>query len=409
MNIRKNIQDRQNKPGAHRSRAGFSLVELLVTMTVFFVILFTVYTLITHYANATRTEQARIKMQQEARYLMSTFTQEIKEAGTMLTIANTWGNYAPNPASFTGIYPLNNTNFADGVIVATGNPYVMGYLKQPYNAGDAVMTLESVAPTGYTSILADSAPDIYDIWEPGDIGIVLNDKGYYVFQVTRVDENSNTLELRATPVYYSGLLFTTANQDGTILYQDPMAYKGGSLQYQEEAPVINLTNFSIYLFKEVAHPVESRTIRQFIRVTDTQGDMDVLADNTQASFSVISENIYDMQISYVGFQDFASANRNTTYDASYSFFGGTGTSINYAECIDRINRRYLKQVEITVVSITDTMGGRLAGEGATKEHTIPAIADQPSYKLPRGKYMYKIMSLTLEPRNYNIALKSLPL
>lgn len=393
------------KPKTNRSRhqAGFSLVELMITMSLFFVILFSVYTLISHYANATRTEQARIKMQQESRYMMAAFAQELKEAGSVLTLAHT-GTFLSKTPSFNGIYPLNHPDYPDGIIVAIGDPYAVPRLTADYSGGNTTMQVDNVVPPDY------DASDPYDVtmWAAGDRGIVINETGYYVFQVSGVDIGTNTLTLRDTPVYYSGLLNTTASLDSSKIYTDPEP-KGNLITYTTDSPVIRLSSFSIYLFKERWDDwhtqVLRRPIRQMIRVTDCLGVADVLASGSGAELNTISENIFDMQISYIGYSDFKTADRTTAYEPSHYFFGhpslSTGT---LSGLLTDIREKALKQLDITIVSITDQLGGRYTTEDSTKVYNIPAIGDRVSYDLPRGKYTFKIMSISVEPRNYNIII-----
>jgi prepilin-type N-terminal cleavage/methylation domain-containing protein len=42
-----------------KQKQGFTLIETLVTLSIFFVVLFSVYIMIVHFSNATKTEQAQ--------------------------------------------------------------------------------------------------------------------------------------------------------------------------------------------------------------------------------------------------------------------------------------------------------------------------------------------------------------
>ena len=127
-----------------RSQSGFSLIETLVTMTMFFFILYGVYAMISHYGAVTQTEHSRIRMQQESRYLMASFASEIKEAGALLTLAD-MQTFLGRPQGklpyFNGIYPLNQTAFPDGIIVATGDPEAVTRLTAPFNGGSSVLSV----------------------------------------------------------------------------------------------------------------------------------------------------------------------------------------------------------------------------------------------------------------------------
>jgi hypothetical protein len=136
-----------------------------------------------------------------------------------------------------------------------------------------------------------------------------------------------------------------------------------------------------------------------VRVTDTKGHADVLQGSSIADKSVISENIYDMQIVYKTYDNFIDSSPTTTPDPSLYYFAGstiTNSSSNAVELIDNIRRVLLKQLDITVVALTD----EFSGEGILI-HKIPAIGDETAYTLFPGKYGCKIYSLTIEPWNYN--------
>ncbi|NIO84453.1 MAG: hypothetical protein GTN53_28415, partial [Candidatus Aminicenantes bacterium] len=153
-----------------RNQSGFSLIETLVTMTMFFFILYGVYAMISHYGDVTRTEHSRIRMQQESRYLMASFTGEIKEAGAVLTLANTPAFLKEKPY-FNGIFPLNQTAFPDGIIIATGDPEATTKLAQPFNGGASVLTVKNAEVPGYDPGLPLYANNVLP-WLKGDKGIV---------------------------------------------------------------------------------------------------------------------------------------------------------------------------------------------------------------------------------------------
>jgi Tfp pilus assembly protein PilW len=390
----------ENKPGQKSRASGFSLFETVITMALFLFIMAGVYIMIAHYGDVTRTEHSRVRMSQESRYMMSAFTSEVKEAGSLLTLSHTSSFLKGKEPYFNGIFPLNNTNFPDGVIIATGDPEASTKLTQELGAGGTILTVKKVVPDEYDPSLPDYENEVLP-WRAGDKGIVVGNAGFLVFAVTAVDTTGNTITTRALPVYYSGLLNTYADPSKTYGYIDPeySKTKGNSVTYAENSPVIRLTNFSIYLFREIPHATADRNIRQFIRVTDAMGQEDVLASTSTAELSVISENIWDMQISYIAYEDFKTADRHTALDTNHHYFAGGMSSTLVSNLLADIRNRNLKQVNVGIVSLTDEFEGR--GGRAPR---VPRMADRPAYNLPSGKYSFKIMSVSIGLRNFNVML-----
>jgi len=384
--------------------SGFSLIETLITMTLFLFILTGVYIMVLHYGDVTQTENARMRLNQESRFLMSAFASEFKEAGAVLTLSSA-GGFLKGEAYFNGIFPLNMSNFPDGIILAVGDPNTLTNLTQDLAPGGTVLSVDNATVAGYDPGLPLYENEVLP-WLPGDKGIVIANDGYLVFSVTAVDEAAKTITIRDTPVYYSGLLTTAADPEGKKMYMDVMGTPGNGVTYPGNkpsfAPVVRLSSFSIYLFRELlsTEPDRERNIRQLIRVTDTFGQGNVLADGVNVELSVISESIWDMQISYIAYADFSSADRTTPIDDTHHYFAGGATSIDLAGLLTDIRMLSLKQIDLTIVSLTEEMPGR--GERTADETRVPAIGDQLPYPLPRGKFSHKIFSLSVEPRNYGI-------
>ena len=387
-----------------KKQEGFSILEMMITMSLFLIVLGSVYVMVVHYGDVSRTEHARLHMQQDSRFMMTHFTQELKDAGAVLTIASSGEFLGGREPYFNGIFPLNHDDYPDGVIVAAGDPEAVTKLTDDYVREDDgnFLTVETTTLPGY---IPGEEWDVQP-WKAKQKGIIIGPDGYFVFEVKDVP-GETTIEMRELPVYYSGLLNAkTGTSASAKVYvdKDPDAVTevvtGDSVTYPKNAPVIRLTSFGIYIFREVKHPqyAESeRMVRQLIRISDTKGDADPLQDYSQAVYSVISENIYDMQIAYRTFQNFGEVTPDTTMDPTDQFYAGTGTSTDYNTLLTRIRQRQLKQLDIELVSTTDEYGGR--GESS---HKIPPIGDRYSYEMPPGKYNVKVLSLVIEPRNYNI-------
>jgi prepilin-type N-terminal cleavage/methylation domain-containing protein len=374
-----------------KKQNGFSIIELLIVASLLLIVLGSVYFMIIHYREVSETELSRIKLQQESRFMLSSFASELKSAGAVLTLANT-GSFLSALPYFNGIYPLNNTNFPDGIIVAIGNPDVVTTLTQSYN------------PSSGNIIPVENTADIYGnpLWVAGDKGIIIGPSidpadpsktiGYYVFAV---DDSSpptaNTITMRTEAVYYSRLLSTTHYTD---VEDGSHTDVGNNVAYPINSPVIKLSDFSIYLVKEIFDADLHRNIRQLIRVSDAKNQADVLADTTTAVVSVISENIWDMQISYAAYPSFPVATPKNQY-----FAGGSSSTILTNLLLD-IRSKYLKEISIDIVALTDEFGGK--GE---RTLSVPVIGDRASsYNLPEGKFGYRIYKISIEPRNFNIVI-----
>jgi type II secretory pathway pseudopilin PulG len=199
-----------------KNEKGFSLVESMITMGLFFIILGAVYMMVIHYAEVARTEHSRIRMQQESRFLMTNFTQELQDAGAVLTAIPTFVKDIEQ-VSFNGLYPLNQTDYPDGFIVAAGDPSGVTYLAEDYSLADAgnfllVNTVYKITSPDYDATLE------YELrpWKDGDKAIIVNKEGYMVFKIKEVgynDDTTDNIEMRALPVYYSGLLNTQTSRE----------------------------------------------------------------------------------------------------------------------------------------------------------------------------------------------------
>lgn len=387
-----------------KNEKGFSLVETMVTMALFFVVLGSVYSMVIHYGNVSRTENSRIRMQQESRYMMTNFTQEIQDAGAVLTAMG-----LERPIIFNGVYPLNQTDYPDGFIVASGDPDGVTRLAEDYSFADDsyYLTVDTVIKT--TSAGYNPAKEYeFRAWKPGDKAILVNQNGYLIFKVKTVTYNTNDtdiIEMREQPVYYSGLLYTQSSRSaGARLYTDTLGsgVKGNDVTYPAKSAVIRLTSFAIYLFQDITYPSVSgeRLIHQMIRVTDAMGEADVLLGTSTAEKSIISENIFDLQISYKAYETnevFKESTPTTTTDLNFYYFGGTGTSSDAGALMTNFRNLLVKQVDIAVVNLTDEFGSEIE-----LNHSVPAIGDESAYTLPYGRYGYQLYSQSIDLWNYNV-------
>lgn len=353
-----------------RGRKGFSLVEAMVVLVLMVLIMSSVYLMIMYFRDVSGTEQAKVRQTQESRYLLSVFSSELKNAGAVLTLANTNSFLAASPY-FNGIYPLNNTNFPDGVILANGDP-------------NAVSKLIAEAKPSISPVLLVNNTIAEPAWAHGNQGILIGPDGFYVFAVET--STSSSITMADTPVYYSGLLNTTN-------YIDPgsPAGTGNIVTYPVNAPVMRLADFSIYLVNERLDTAKGRKVRELVRVTDCAGRAAVLTDPSPDIIKgVITENVWDLQLSYTSYPNFPGVEDKT------DFFTSSGSSDPDA-LLNAIRSKTFKEITVNVVALTDDYPGK----GAIA-YSLPPLADRAATTLPSGKFNYKTYSFLIEPRNYNI-------
>jgi Tfp pilus assembly protein PilW len=349
-------------------RKGFSLVEAMVVVVLMMIIMSAVYLMIMYYRDVSGTEQARVRQTQESRFLMSVFSSELKNAGSVMTLVNT-GGFLSTPPYFNGIYPLNNTGFPDGVVVASGDP-------------NAVSKLVSVTTPANDTLLLNNT-NATPAWAIGDRGALIGPDGFYVFSVAGVSATSITME--ATPVYYSGLL-NTAN------YDDPETTMGNAATYPVNSPVMRLGEFSIYLVQERDDAAKGRKVRELVRVTDCNGESDVLAAASIASKGVIAENVWDLQLVYSTYPDFPNIATRLDYFTS-------GGSADRDNLLAALRVKTLKELMVNVVALTDDYPGK-----GSVTYQLPLLADRPAETLPSGKFSYRTFQFLIQPRNFNIKI-----
>lgn len=371
-----------------KNEKGITLIETLVSSALMLIILGSAFTLIIHFGNAQKTELALTRLSEESRFMFNAFAEELKDAGAMLTLSHS-NSFLSNTPYFNGVFPLDKTNGPDGIILASGDPN-----------GATTLTVAFSPPSGPLTVKSTFRKDgITPAWAAGDKGIVIAANGYYVFSVTAV--SPTTLTIRNTAVYYSGLL----NNCGTYAYTDtlqnpPATVKGNLITYAGSSsppytPVMRLTNFSIYLFNQIYDNRTKRNINRLFRVTDTLGVGSTALLNTQ---SVVSDNVYDMQLSYTFYTAFPAAAPTYTF---YRYTPDPALPAPYDTdtVFSLIQKKYLKEINVTIVVLTDEYGGR-----GKIIRTIPAIENQPGFSLPSGKYNYKIYSYNIQNKNFNIVI-----
>jgi hypothetical protein len=371
-----------------KNEKGISLIETLIVSTLMLVVLGSAFGMIIHFGNAQKTELAKTRLSEESRFMFNAFAEELKDAGAMLTLAHSNSFLSATPY-FNGIFPLDKTNGPDGIIIASGDPNGCTTLTANYTPSSfgAIPVKSTLRKDGTTSAWADK-----------DKGIIIAQNGYYVFSVDGTP-TATTLPVRNPVVYYSGLL----SNCGTYGYTDTMRSPAGSTEYGNTfsyagssgppyTPVMRLTNFAIYLFNQVYDNRLKRYVNRLFRITDTQGDGSTALLNSQ---SIVSDSIYDMQLSYTFYTDFPHAMPTYTAldDSSY-------TSLPSPETVySMIQKKFLKEINVTIVVLTDEYGG--AGKTNLK---VPAIKNNAGYSLDAGKYNFRIFSYMIQNKNFNIVI-----
>ena len=77
----------------------------------------------------------------------------------------------------------------------------------------------------------------------------------------------------------------------------------------------------------------------------------------------------------------------------------SSTASTCVDFYDSIRTKQLKEVILYAVELTDEYaekGGRVL--------RVPALGDRAAYDLPKGNFTFKLFTLRVEPRNYNIIL-----
>ena len=164
---------------------GISLVETLIVATLMLVVLSTAFLLIVHFGDAQRTQLAQTRLSEESRFMFNAFADQLKDAGAILTLAHS-NTFLNNTPYFNGLFPLDNTNGPDGIIIASGDPNGATTLTVTYkpSSGGAITVKSTLKKDGTSA------------WADGDKGILIANDGYYVFSVDGAP-TATTLTLRA--------------------------------------------------------------------------------------------------------------------------------------------------------------------------------------------------------------------
>ncbi len=370
---------------------GFSLIEALTASIIIMFVVMTIYTLIIQTQSTHVTEGNKIDMNQAARAIDLILCENVRNSGSVFGILHTPA-FLHTPAPFTGIYPLNNKTYPDGIILTSGDKDgVTKVTSGAYTPGDSLVNVDNVNNPENTAAA----------WAQNDAGIIVRGDGYYIFRVTApVNLGDTLLTIRATPVYYSGLL----NVPGKYVdfSSTHLGTNGASGSYAVDSPVIRLNYFNIFLAKTETDGSKTLTI-----TTDTEGVADILATGmgTATRAVPIVPNIEDIQIEYITKDSppelWASlSTTNTNYDDPCQSAG----AVDCTNFIQNFVNKNFSSLRIFVLFKTEDKHKRknVSSGAVGQTYSKPLMGDAIAQVLPAGRFHYTYMTYEVYIRNYNI-------
>ncbi len=395
---------------------GMTLVELLVAMTIFVLagIAFTAV-LVFHQKSFVR-QNKRILLKSQMRTGLLELTDKILSAGSGVAVAcnqsymgsGTVQGLTQGTCSFRGIIPLNtpddaggNENGPDGIILAYGNTSTITRFAPSQSSWTPSTFSLSLEKFYDTSKVPPTA-----FWYPGDIGMVMSSDGFYVFQVQQVDNTTQTLYLRDTPVYYSGLL--NFNHSGTIsiaykdLLPEVVNYSstkyGNSITYfRNTSVVIKLDFFGIYFIDKIGDDY------YLVASFDTQGAADPCQNGYAPQRCVpLAKNIVDLQLEYYYIDKPSNPTEKKVLCSSgedipsdYDF----EETPNFRDLYGAIINKQTTAIRISMAGVTEEFTKKY------QEHNyleIPALGDRGVIQLsgePWVNMKLEISKIIISPRN----------
>jgi hypothetical protein len=362
----------------HR-QAGFSLAEMMVSLTIMLMVIVAIFTIIVAEQNTHLTEGRKLDMNQGGRVIEQMLSEGFRGAGSVLSLANTPVLLGNTALPFNGIYPLNNTNYPDGVILSSGDPQALSRLTQPFTPTDVAVDIQTV-----------NLPDGSDVaWHENDFGLIMRsgaNPGYYVFRVTATPGlNATTLTVRDSSAYYSGLL-NTANYNDLC---DERFGAGNVGAYPAGSPVVRLDYFNIFLTRSEADATRTLTL-----TVDCEDTADVLGNPSNSRGVPILPNIQDLQIEYVT-KVVAPAVLPDTWAGSDAAFPG-----NTDAFYDQFYTKNIASARIFVLLRTEEERNKPKNSGIVFKK--PAMGDVAASTLPVGRFHYTYTQYQVFIRNYSL-------
>jgi len=375
-----------------QSISGFTLLEAITASVILLFIIITIYTLVLETESTHVAEENKLNMNQAARAIDIILCENIRNAGSVLTLLRTPPFLQAAPP-FTGIYPLNNNDFPDGIILTSGDQEAVTKVAGGgFTPGDGVLTLEDSV---------DNLDGTGTVWAINDIGIIVKTSGYYVFKVTGdVLMGDTTLTIRQTPVYYSGLLNVPGKYvDYTATH---LGTAGNVGTYSSGSPVIRLNYFNIFTVKAGKDGTKTLTL-----TTDTEGVADILADGNETATRAVPiiPDIEDLQFEYITKDEPAEFWASTTTAAtSYAdpcaTPGGTDCS-NFFQ--NFVNRNIASIRVFALLKTEDKHKRKNVDEGTVGQaYNKPRMGDVAAVKLGAGRFHYTYLTYEIFIRNYDI-------
>lgn len=371
-----------------RNCSGFTLIEVLVSTTVLLFVVAGLVSMIMLNQRQHIRENLKQTMVSETRNFQSFLNDDLRDAGAILTLMHT-GSFLKKPAPFNGILPLNNDDFPDGVILASGDQRGVTRLTSDFNTSGTTLNVETVEYTDQYTGTTDVA------WAENDVGLVIREDGFWVFQVTATPAiGANTLSIRSAPVYFSGLLDTVHYDD---MIDDQLGTTGAGL-YATESPVIRLHYFHIYLTR-VDKDKDGHDMNVMTVTFDTFGEADLMGiDATDTIGIPLIEHIIDFQIEYLTQDGYLWANVDS--------FPNPCSSPSDANCVsfrELFVNRNIGSVRVFLMTETELDKSITGSTASAPKWDKPAMGDsalisaQSEEKRRRIYYEFEIA-----PRNFRI-------
>ncbi len=286
---------------------GMTLMEILVALTIFVLIGLAFSVVLVFHQKSFVRENKRVLLQTQLRTGLLYIGDKLMSAGAGIGVACTqsyMGSGSGNgltqgTCSFRGIIPLNNSNGPDGLILAYGNTSTLTRLaptQSSWNPSNTSLALEKVLDTSQATPVS--------MWNPNDLGMVMSSDGFYIFRVVDVDVDNATLQIRPTPVYYSGLLNFSRTGEISISYTDQLPtvtnysspQTGDTITYfRNTSVVIKLDFFAIFFVDKIPNTNSYYLVASL----DTMGSADPCSGGVASQKCVpLGKNIIDLQVEY---------------------------------------------------------------------------------------------------------------
>ncbi len=360
---------------------GFTIVELLIYITIMGIVLTSLYGMLIYYKRALKLEESRIKGQQQARYFFTSFASTLRDAGAMLTLANT-PNYLKEDPYFNGIWPINSNSGSDGIIVAVADLHAVSSLNQTYNPGDDTVYFEPITIT--------------DNIEPGNLWIISGREGYIIFESNTVFATGSTISSLSVDdiVYYSGYLNDDPYRDRLIPHASGEDVSpGDQVAYPEKSMIAKLSDFGVYMVKDIGSGKRALTVY-------SKPVKELSSDPVENH--ILIDDIWDMQVTYGIYDDTTNSVRyyctkdSSTWGNVYPDVCVGGVDQRCIDFINGIRSKNLREIIIDFVIVTEK------AVPAEQILQIPSLGDRASWTLS-GSHTFKLYTIRVEPRNYNIS------